>query len=160
MRIARLVLLAFAAAVLLPERQVAAGPRPPADLRAAVQLQKEQRQGKWFVRMRFTVHNAGGTQAPQHVLGVWCRANAGGPCPAVIPKPEYRVGAVVVPGATPAVHLTTPTIAPGASVFVFGPDTQEWRAGNYTITARADLTEHVPESNEANNEASGNVNIP
>lgn len=158
MRIAKLVLLGLAAAALLPDRPLAAAQRP--DLRVAVQLQKVQKQGKWFVNMRFTVSNVGTAPAPQSVLGAWCMALAGGPCPGIVPKPDYRVGPPVVGGATGAVHLTTPALMPGASVFVLGPDTLEWPNGGYTITARADLPNHIIEPNEANNEATAGIAIP
>ncbi|MEO8055029.1 MAG: hypothetical protein ABI768_07740 [Acidobacteriota bacterium] len=160
MRSIRFAALCLAAAPLLVAHPpLAAAPRQP-DLRVAVQLAKVQRNGKWFVNMRFTVHNAGLVPAPQSVLGAWCRAVNGGPCPGIVPKPEYKLGPPAVGAGSPVVELRTPMIGAGGSAFVLGPQWMEWPNGGYTITARADFPNHIPESNEANNEATAAIVIP
>jgi len=157
-----LAILCFAASPLLAQRPPAPAPttgtpgRP--DLKVRVELQKEQRLGKWYVRMRFTVFNAGLAPAPPSVLGSWCHADAGGACPAL--DGPYDVGPPVEAGATGVVRLATPAIAAGGNVFVLGPNTKEWPPGRYTITARADFTNAIVETIEVNNQASAAIPIP
>jgi len=128
------------------------------DLKVRVDLQKEQRQGKWYVRMRFTVFNAGLAPAPPSVLGSWCHADAGGPCPAL--DGHYDVGPAVEAGATGVVRLATPPIPVGGNVLVLGPNTKEWQPGRYTIKARADFPNAIVETIENNNEGSAAIPIP
>jgi len=143
---------------------LAAAPNPATgtperpDLKVRVELQKEQRLGKWYVRMRFTVFNDGLALAGPSTLGTWWRANAGGPCPAV--DGVYDLAPPVEAGATQVVKLVTPPIPPGLSVFVLGPNTKKWPPGRYTITARADFLSVIVETNEANNQGSAAISIP
>jgi hypothetical protein len=128
------------------------------DLKVKVELQKEQRLGKWYVRMRFTVFSVGLAPAPPSVLGSWCHADVGGPCPAL--DGHYDVGPAVEAGATGVIRLATPAIPPGGNVFVLGPNTKEWQPGRYTITAKADFPNAIPETIEANNQGSAVIPIP
>lgn len=128
------------------------------DLKVGVELRKELRQGKWYVRIRFTVVNGGLAPAPPSVLGSWCRADAGGPCPAL--DGDYDIGPAVESGATGVLRLGTPAIPSGRDVFVLGPNTKDWRSGRYTITARADVPGVVAETIKANNQVSATITIP
>ncbi len=139
-----------------PNRDVQAPNRP--DLKVKVELQKEQKHGLWYVRMRFTVFNAGLAPAPPSVLGSWCRAEAGGPCPAL--DGDYDVGPAVVSGATGVIRLAAPAIKAGGDVYVLGPNTKEWLPGRYTITARADFQNAIGETTKANNQGSAAIQIP
>ena len=123
---------------------------PPApDLIVRVDLQKEQKLGKWFVRMRFTVANIGLAPAPPTTLGSWCVA-APGVCPRLHVGGD-RFAPAVEAGATSVVKLDTPGIPVANNVFVLGPETEEWLPGRYTIRAKADFLERLIETNEANN---------
>jgi hypothetical protein len=140
-----------------PPNSATGTPRRP-DLKVRVELQKEQRLGKSYVRMRFTVFNAGLAPVPPSVLGSWCHADAGGPCPAL--DGHYDVGPAVEAGATGVVRLATPAMPVGGNVFVLGPNTKEWRNGRYTITARADFPNAIPETIEANNQGEAVAQVP
>ena len=163
MRLASLAAICFAASPLLAQ-QPPARPNPATqtpgrpDLKVRVELQKEQRLGKWYIRMRFTVFNAGLAPAPPSILGSWCHADAGGPCAAL--DGHYDVGPAVEAGATGVVRLATPAIPVGGNVIVLGPNTKEWRNGRYTITARADFPNAIVETIEANNQGSAAIPIP
>lgn len=154
------------AALLVSAGPLLAGPPAPQppytpgrpDLTVRVDLQKEQKLGKWFVRMRFTVSNVGLAPAPPTTLGSWCLADAGHACPKL--DGNYQMAPPVVPGATSVVKLATPGIPVGGSVFVLGPNTMEWQPGNYTITAKADFPTQLVETNEGNNQASAVIAIP
>lgn len=156
----------FIAALLFAAGPLCAGPPAPEppytpgrpDLTVRVELQKEQRLGKWFVRMRFTVSNTGLAAAPPSTLGSWCLADAGRACPKL--DGNYQMAPPVVPGATSVVKLPTPGIPVGGNVFVLGPNTMEWQPGRYTITAKADFTTAVIETNEGNNLGSAVIVIP
>jgi hypothetical protein len=158
--------LIAATAILLAAGPLIADPPAPqapfatsrADLTVRVDLQKEQKFGKWFVRMRFTVANVGLAPAPPSTLGSWCLGEAGGVCPRL--DGNYQVAPAVDHGATGVVKLQTPGIPVHGSVFVLGPNTKEWQPGHYTITARADFTTTVVETNEGNNIGSAVVVIP
>jgi hypothetical protein len=128
------------------------------DLKVGVELRKEQRRGKWYVRIRFTVINRGLAPAPPSVLGSWCHADAGGPCPAL--DGDYDIGPAVESGATGVLRLATPAIPSGGDVFVLGPNTKDWRSGRYTITARADVLGALAETTKANNRGSATIAIP
>lgn len=155
----------LAAALLLSAGPLLAAPPPEPpytpgrpDLTVRVELQKEQKLGKWFVRMRFTVLNIGLAAAPPTTLGSWCVAEAGRKCAQL--DGVYQMAPPVVAGATGVVKLATPGIPVGGSVFVLGPNTHEWQPGRYTIAARADFTTAVVETNEGNNNGSAAVVIP
>jgi len=128
------------------------------DLKVKVELQKVQKLGKWYVRMRFTVSNAGLAPAPPSTLGSWCHADAASPCPPL--DGHYDVGPAVEAGATGVIRLATPGIPIGGSVFVLGPNTKEWQPGRYTISAKADVLAGVVETNELNNQGSAVVQVP
>lgn len=129
------------------------------DLKVRVLLKKQQRDGKWFVRARFRVYNVGAVLAGPTTVGAWCLANiGGGQCPAL--DGDYTVAPPVEPGATGVVLLVTPAIPAGGNVFVNGPATFEWQPGNYTITAKADFPEELPEAIEANNMGRAAIAIP
>lgn len=152
----------FVAAPLLAQ-QPPARPNPPQtpgrpDLKVKVELQKEQKMGKWYVRMRFTVTNAGLAAAPPSTLASWCHADGANPCPPL--DGHYDLGPAVEAGATGVVRLATPGIPIGGNVFVLGPNTKEWQPGRYTISARADFPNAIVETNEANNQGSAVVQIP
>jgi hypothetical protein len=163
MKASTLAVLCLAASPLVAQqpppvpKPVTGTPGRP-DLKVRVELHKEQRMGKWYIRMRFTVFNAGLAPAPASVLGSWCHADAGGPCPAL--EGHYDVGPAIEPGATGVVRLATPPIPPGGNVIVFGPNTKEWHPGRYTIKARADFPNAIVETIEANNDGSAAMPIP
>jgi len=162
MRLVKLAAFCLVASPLLAQHPAPPNPgtqtpgRP--DLKVRVELHKAQKQGKWYVRMRFTVFNAGLAPAPPSVLGSWCHADAGGPCPAL--DGPYDVGPAVEAGATGVIHLATPAIPVGGNVLVLGPNTKEWRPGRYTIKARADFPNAIVETIEANNQGSAAIPIP
>lgn len=155
--------LCLAASPLLAQRPSTAtspttGTPGRPDLKVRVELHKEQRLGKWYIRMRFTVFNAGLALAPASVLGSWCHADAGGPCPAL--DGHYDVGPAIEAGATGVVRLATPPIPVGGNVLVLGPNTKEWQPGRYTIRARADFPNAIVETIEVNNDGSAVMAIP
>ena len=167
MRLANLAALSIATGLAASPLLAQRPPAPPSpttqtpgrpDLKVRVELNKEQKQGKWFVRMRFTVFNAGLAPAPASVLGSWCHADAGGPGPPL--DGPYDVGPAIEAGATGVVRLATPPIPVGANVLVLGPNTKEWRPGRYTIKAKADFPNAIVETIEANNQGSAAIPIP
>lgn len=158
-----LAILCLTASPILAQKPPAApnpGTETPGrpDLKVRVELLKEQRQAKWYVRMRFTVFNAGLSPAPPSVLGSWCHAESGGPCPVL--DGTYDVGPAVEAGATGVIRLATPAIPVGGNIFVLGPNTGAWRPGRYTITARADFRNAIAETTKASNQGSAAITVP
>jgi hypothetical protein len=163
MRFFRLAAFLLIASPLLAQQPTArpnTGTQTPGrpDLKVRVDLHKVQRLGKWYVRMSFTVFNAGLAPAPASTLGTWWHADAGGPCPAL--DGHYDVGPPPEAGATPVVRLPTPPIPVGGSVVVLGPNTKEWMNGRYTIKARADFLNVIVETIEVNNDGSAAIAVP
>lgn len=160
MRLTTIAALFLAAGPLLAGPPAPPPPHTPGrpDLTVRVDLQKEQKLGKWFVRMRFTVTNIGLAPAPPTTLGSWCIA-APGICPRLHVGPD-RFAPPVEPGATSVVKLDTPGIPAGNNVVVLGPETEEWLPGRYTIRAKADFPGRLVETNEANNTNFAIIAIP
>jgi hypothetical protein len=119
------------------------------DLIVRVDFQKEQKLGKWYVRIRFTVSNIRLAPASPTILGSWCVAGPGA-CPRLHVGPD-RFAPAVEAGATSVVKLDTPGIPVHNNAVVLGPETEEWLPGRYTIRAKADFTERLVETNEENN---------
>lgn len=155
-----LALLVVAALAGAPPPAVRHGaarePRP--DLVVSVELHRERRLDGWLVRVRVDLRNQGAGAAPPSEVGIWCRATAGGPCPAL--EGSYDVGPPVTSGSTGAVRFPAPSLPPGGSAFVFGPRTRPWPGGSYVLGAAADVRSSVEESAEGNNTATAAVRIP
>lgn len=131
-----------------------AAPAPQPDFKVEVLVDKQNRS----VRMAVRVTNFGNAPAAPSTLGVYWKANAGGP-PPIVDGP-YDLGPPVEPGGTPEVRLMTPPLPVGGSVVVEGPKTKQWPNGAYLIKARADIRHFVAESNENNNSGQAPVNFP